>query len=298
LLLKSLTNYAIDELRKRLPGGGSRSPAQSKEDSVSLEWVDKPAADPFDIAWAREMLSQALRTMRVECDAQGCPERWLLFHRRVLQPMFDDQKPPVYDDLLREFQFVSPQQASNALITAKRHFQRALCQVVGEYAESDAEISLEIIDLRAIVQAAGPLNMDFGQLAAGGAPQEFASRRDDSTQHVRQLAELLVIEKEPDSLWRVDDYPSLWRHQLSQPLTSVLAVAGQVQQSEKRQCVDRNGPRPPAPQFTVDRFFVGAQRCRSRLRARRPGRFSDGAGYRPLFCVHRRWYRAAANANQ
>jgi RNA polymerase sigma-70 factor (ECF subfamily) len=238
LLLRSLTNYTIDVLRKRSPGARGPALIQSEEDAVPIEGVEKPQADPFDVAWARGVLSRALATMRAECDAQGCSQRWTLFHRRVLQPLFDDHEPPAYDELLREFQFISPQQASNALITAKRHFQRVLCQVVGEYAEGDAEISSELMDLRSIVEAAGPLNIYFGEFVASGEPRVLSSQHDDSTQHVRQLAELLLIENEPESPWRVEEYPSLWQHQLDQSLTSIVTVVGHLHQSER--LIDRS----------------------------------------------------------
>ena len=86
---------------------------------------------------------------------------------RLAQPLFDGAATPTYDELLAEFQFDSPQQASNALITAKRHFQRVLCDVVGEYVEHEQDIAHELADLHAIAGTAGTLGIDWQALGIG-----------------------------------------------------------------------------------------------------------------------------------
>jgi hypothetical protein len=53
------------------------------------------------------------------------------------------------------FGFKSPTEASNALVTAKRMFVRALRSVVAEYATDEAGINGEIEELRAILSRAG-----------------------------------------------------------------------------------------------------------------------------------------------
>jgi hypothetical protein len=98
-----------------------------------------------------------------------------------------------------------------------------LGQVIAEYAEDDAEVSDEIMDLRAIVQAAGPLEISLGQLVAADERKSLATRGEDTS---KKLAELFLVESGPESPWRDEDYFSLWQHQLDQPLESMLMLTG------------------------------------------------------------------------
>jgi hypothetical protein len=52
---------------------------------------------------------------------------------------------------VEKFGFRSPTEASNALVTAKRMFVRALRAVVAEYARDENGIDREIEELRAIL---------------------------------------------------------------------------------------------------------------------------------------------------
>ena len=68
-----------------------------------------------------------------------------------LDPALDDAPPEPYERVIERFKFASPAAASNALVTAKRMFERNLRSVVGEYAADDAEIEAELAELRAVV---------------------------------------------------------------------------------------------------------------------------------------------------
>jgi DNA-directed RNA polymerase specialized sigma24 family protein len=226
LILRSLENHAIDVLRHQRRIAGRESQSSDNGDECAQPGVSRAPADIFDAMWARQVLSQALRIMRSECHAQGCEQRWRLFERRVLRPIFDHEEPPAYEALLEEFQFASPQQACNALVTAKRHFQRALSQVVGKYAAGNDEIDSELADLQTIVRTAGPLGMNLHLVDDERVVPDESPSGDEGSRDTEILAKLLAVETDVESPWQTADYPGLWRHLLSQPLDSLLAGAG------------------------------------------------------------------------
>jgi DNA-directed RNA polymerase specialized sigma24 family protein len=165
-LLTSLNNFLAsrrrDESRQKRGGGwraladGDRLLEVVADDALGA--ADGPPADAFDVAWAREVLRQAIELMRAECESGGRASMWGVFCARVLDPIFEDVPPVPYPELVSRFGFASPAQASNALITANRHFMRVLRRVVGGYEQDQAAIEAELLDLRRIVSAsrAGP----------------------------------------------------------------------------------------------------------------------------------------------
>jgi DNA-directed RNA polymerase specialized sigma24 family protein len=153
-LLKSLDYFAIDELRKQ----------QTRESMLEPESEDRPIdehADPgsideqpsraFDVAWARQVIAQAVELMRQQCDESRRADLWGVFEQRVLKPALDGAAPMEYDELVRRFELRSPAQASNVLMTAKRMFARTLRGVIAEYAQDQSEIDDEMNDIRQIL---------------------------------------------------------------------------------------------------------------------------------------------------
>ena len=111
------------------------------------------AADAFDLAWAREVVSRAVGEMRGRC-AGGRGHVWVVFEACALRPIFEGVGPPPHDELARELGLGSAQQVSNTLVTAKRTFARVLRSVVGEYA-TGGDIDAELKELWAILARAG-----------------------------------------------------------------------------------------------------------------------------------------------
>ena len=66
---------------------------------------------------------------------------------RILLPIMEGAEPAAYADLVRQYGFQSPAQASNVLISAKRMFARLLREVISEYAFSEEEVESEIQEL-------------------------------------------------------------------------------------------------------------------------------------------------------
>jgi RNA polymerase sigma-70 factor (ECF subfamily) len=140
-LLTSLDHFLIDRVRKR-----KSTPAATEGDEAP-----EPAApqepDPFDVAWARQVINEALRRMEDGCRAGGRGDVWAMFERRVVGPTLLDRPAPPYETIVAELGFSSPTEASNCLVTAKRMYTRILREVVTEYAGENPNVEAELRDL-------------------------------------------------------------------------------------------------------------------------------------------------------
>ena len=145
--------------------------------------------------------------MRTACENKGRPDLWELFACRVVVPTLTGSPPPSYDSLLQKFGFRSAQQASNALLTAKRYFERTLRTVIAEMecVASEQDIEAEITDLCNILVEVGPLAVacDHG-LIAGPQPsgQKNLAVLDES--NPTELAGLLAVRGRPEGNWLGD----------------------------------------------------------------------------------------------
>jgi len=152
-LLTALDRFVKNQLRdehakKRSPGNGAMVAFDERYDGLP---IGQRPSEAFDVAWARSVISEALRQMRLECERSGRTELWGMFQCRVVGPILEGAPPVDYAQLVRRFGFRSPSQASNALTTAKRMYARALRAAVGQYARDEQEIEAEIEDLKQIL---------------------------------------------------------------------------------------------------------------------------------------------------
>jgi RNA polymerase sigma-70 factor (ECF subfamily) len=152
-LATSLDRYLVSRVRaeRAQKRGGGKLRVSMDE---GLPVVDNRSPSPdhaFDVGWARQILTDAVHAMRAECLAGGRGDVWNVFEGRVLSPLLHGGQQVPYSELVARHGFVSPSQASNALVTANRMFVRALRKVVGAYTTSDAETEEEIADLRRIL---------------------------------------------------------------------------------------------------------------------------------------------------
>lgn len=132
LLVTALNHYCLDWFRRR-----------SNKSNLQLEPAESETAvafpDPFDRAWAESILTEALaRTKRELCDG-GREKYWELFDARVVQASYGEQEHAAYEELCLRLGFGSPRDASNALTTAKRSFERAVMQLLEAEDGSAAE---------------------------------------------------------------------------------------------------------------------------------------------------------------
>jgi RNA polymerase sigma-70 factor (ECF subfamily) len=154
-ILTALDHYVVDVRRREC--AKARTPASMPQD---IDAVAEPAGDgassaAFDRAWGRQVVAHAVEIMRRECSKNGRDDLWGVFEARVLAPALEGSKPMPYDALVARFALKSPDHASNILMTGKRMFARALCAVIGEYAEDDSDLREEIADLRSALAGAG-----------------------------------------------------------------------------------------------------------------------------------------------
>jgi DNA-directed RNA polymerase specialized sigma24 family protein len=154
-LRRVLTNYMTDVGRyeNRLHRAPSQPPV-SVDQCHGLAAGEEPSRC-FEVAWARQLVTQAVEEMRLLCLTGNSPAVWGVFDGRILGPMLRRDPPTPYADLVRQFQFGSPKDTANALITGKRMFIRVLRSVVGAYAGSPEDIDQEIAELRQILASSG-----------------------------------------------------------------------------------------------------------------------------------------------
>lgn len=153
LLLTSLDRFLIDQIRAkkakmRNPGDGQ---IVALGEGEPLAVATEQGSDAFDLAWARRVLAEVLQRMRDECDRSDRMDVWNVFDARLLSPVLQGSPPMDYDVLVERFSLMSPSQAANLLVTAKRMFARVLRSVVAEYALDEEEIEAEIAELKSIL---------------------------------------------------------------------------------------------------------------------------------------------------
>lgn len=150
-LLTALDRYAANQRRaeatrrRAIPSAGSADELQPPARGSC-----QPGRESI-VTWARQTVAEALRQMRIECDANGRPELWGVFEARIVRPMLEGAPAQPYAQLVEHFHFVSTTQAANALVTAKRMFVRVLRSVIGEHEIDPPEIDSGIAELRAIL---------------------------------------------------------------------------------------------------------------------------------------------------
>ncbi len=148
-LKSSLRHYVVGEIRNReAEKRGGRAPAVPFEDLEQEIAGPEPLSDSFDIAWLRMLLAEALERMERACVVSENNHIWKIFQTRLLQPTLEGAEPLSYEDLVAQFGFKSPSQATNALGTAKRMFARHLRDVVAQYETGDQAVRAEIDALR------------------------------------------------------------------------------------------------------------------------------------------------------
>jgi hypothetical protein len=109
------------------------------------------AADPFDVAWARQVVQHAIDQMRIQCSSGRAEQVWLVFKSCALEPLLNGTEPPAHHQTMKLLGLGSVQEVSNTLVTAKRTFARVLRAIVGEYFHDKNEIEAELRDLFAIL---------------------------------------------------------------------------------------------------------------------------------------------------
>jgi hypothetical protein len=224
LLLRSLENYLIDQGRHARARSPSTGPAISLDEGLLDRAPSaEPVSDPFDVAWARRVLAEAISRLRSACASLQEPHTWDVFESRILNPALQDLPPPPYSELVRRYCLATPKQASNLLITARRRFAQAIRSVVAEYVDRDEEIDEEIASLRQVLAGA------HGDWECSPLVPPSEAERAPSAQPANQpadleqtsplvLAKMLQVDVDRDALWPPADLGALFQHLCSLPL--------------------------------------------------------------------------------
>lgn len=143
--------YRYELAQKRRPPGFLLELGAARD----LAAPDLPAPEAFDLAWARQVVAQAIAQMRKDCEGHPRRQVWDVFEACALAPLFGGTPTPRPPEVMERFGLTSPQQASNLLATGKRTFARALRSVVAEYADDEGQIDNELKELWAMLAQAG-----------------------------------------------------------------------------------------------------------------------------------------------
>lgn len=156
LLFRSLENFSATALKKEQRDNVAQVSLTADDDNP-IDVADSVASDAFDIDWARRVLAEAVERMRAQCQSDARAWLWPVFDGRILGPTFRNEPPLPYEQLVARFGFESPKQASHALVTVKRQFQKLLEGVVSEYLVEADDLAAELADLGRILAQAPPV---------------------------------------------------------------------------------------------------------------------------------------------
>lgn len=151
LLLAALKNYAANVRRRR------RAPDEAQPIADELTHLASTGAvhhNAYEIAWAKQLVSEALKLMEQKCRDTGRMDIWSVFLLRVVHPIYNNSKPPSYQQIVRQFRLDSPAQACNVVTTGKRMYTRILRSLIAEYVQEHKLVDNELNDLRKILASA------------------------------------------------------------------------------------------------------------------------------------------------
>ena len=150
-IVTALRRFHIDKIRHDARLKKRETPMADGFDPPSDG--DAPGA-VLEVAWARQVISQAIERMKQECEAKGRSDIWVVFESQVLSPMLHGGAAESYGQLVSRLNLESPGKAHAVLATGKRMFKRNLHEVIGEYELSEQDVEGEIADLRQILGGA------------------------------------------------------------------------------------------------------------------------------------------------
>jgi hypothetical protein len=146
-ILKALDNFVRDYFRSRKQ--------QDQLDEFGEDIVEAQpmgATSVFEAAWARQVFCNAVNRFKVDCDETNNPSRWMLFKERLLVPVISGKETDDYGELAKKCNFESPKQARNAMVGAKRAFDKAMRSVVQDYVLDESLVESELGDLFQILK--------------------------------------------------------------------------------------------------------------------------------------------------
>lgn len=199
-LLKSLDNFVRDYFRT--------NKVQEQLDSFAADMTEgerSDAADVFEAAWARQVFCNAVGRFKEDCDNAGNHSRWMLFQERLLVPVASREATDDYDQLAKKCNFESPKHARNAMVGAKRAFDKSIRSVIQDYVLDESQVDSELEDLVSILKNSNVLDeaiADFVQ------PQQSLRLSEATFQSIR-ITGLLEMNSEAN-IWTDADLSRMW----------------------------------------------------------------------------------------
>lgn len=141
LLVAALRNFTSNERRRQKRW---QSLQLTSEAGSGWQPIDKNVPDPswlFDVIWARDVLSGALRRMQANCEAEGREDIWEVFCARWVNPWLHGTEPVPFSELAAGEGPGAVSRFYNLLVTAKRAFHRALVLELGRPQNLEEEIA-------------------------------------------------------------------------------------------------------------------------------------------------------------
>ena len=153
-LVKALSRFVISEFRKigaekRKPDAGAVPLGNVSE--AELQSFAAHSQHLLDVAFAKNIFSQAVARMQKECVASGRMEIWTLFEARLLDPLQEGARQLSAEELMAQCGYSSRAELANALTTAKRIFARHFLAVVSQYVSDKRDLDSEIRDIKSIL---------------------------------------------------------------------------------------------------------------------------------------------------
>jgi len=226
-LLKALENYLRDSKRrqrtkKRAPEGQAIFVSDAVE--AALDTAHE-GVDVFDVAWARRLLDEVIAVMHADCEKKRQDRIWGVFNHRLLASARRGVEPASYDELVERFGFDSPEQACNALATAKRKFEKAFETVSNQYvseSEGTNDVLAELID---ILGKAPSLDWQTAPDSWSDlASQDDASLTDLSDTQPQLLGHMLESVSKVPWTWGTEDFGTMLTHLLQCPVLPLVGI--------------------------------------------------------------------------
>jgi DNA-directed RNA polymerase specialized sigma24 family protein len=224
LLIRSLENYVLDHFRRKRIDRTLKRTAAGQDETSNPDWriaCGQPCVDPFDVAWARQVLAKSISNMRDQCRLEGHSDRWKVFELRVIDPLWRGRPEPSCEELVQRVGLDSPRQAANVLVTAKRHFRRVLEETVAEYVCEGEAVTDELQQLASIVSRAGSLELELSEVECSSSVTsagDWAVLRSESIGDPVSWGRLLDVDGIPAAPWSNGELAAIWREQLDRPV--------------------------------------------------------------------------------
>jgi hypothetical protein len=105
------------------------------------------AEETYHYAWLSTLLERVVAQVGAECAEQGLKTHWILFQKRVVDPILGNQSAPSLADLCRTQSIEDAKTASNMIITVKRRFRTALLEHVRRTVLAEEQAADELNEL-------------------------------------------------------------------------------------------------------------------------------------------------------